>query len=313
VPGTPEATLRLPIEDPPQVPWETDLDNWVRIDRSEGRDVTEQLQAAIDAAAQTGKTTVYFSRGEGNNRFRISAPIRVHGSVNRIIGMNILLEIEDRPAFEDSAAFVLEDLDHDAFIFERFFQIGGWDRPNVHAIENRTDATVILRNLNFTSYGHMPRPGGRWFLDDASPGRGEPLTALEGEQVWARQFNPESPRGDAMILVDGGTLWLLGIKTEGRSTHVEVRNGGRAEVLGGVSYQSWDNQDFDPPVFIVDDDSQLSATLGFYHWQQPFTTIVRQQHVGETLELPRRGLPGYHLPMFRAGGGGDAGDRDQGR
>ena len=38
-----------------------------------------------------------------------------------------------------------------------------------------------------------------------------------------------------MVTVDAGTLWLLGLKTEGRATHIAAVNGAKVESLGGVS------------------------------------------------------------------------------
>jgi hypothetical protein len=64
------------------------------------------------------------------------------------------------------------------------------------------------------------------------------------------------------IEVDGGQLWILGLKTEGRARHIVARNGAKVELLGGVSYQSWDKQPTDPPMFTVTN-SDASFTFGF--------------------------------------------------
>jgi hypothetical protein len=293
------ATLRLPIQDAPDLPWDNDMDHWVRVDTNDGRDITQRLQQAIDQAAERGQTTIYLVSERGHGNPQLTSPVRFHGSVNRLVGMHRMLEIIEGPAFEDSAAMIFEDLDSDVFVIERFFGIGGWDRPNVVALDNRTDATMVLRNARFSAYISEPDPGGRWFLDDASPGRNRPMLIGEGQQVWARQFNPESPL-EEMVHVDGGTLWIMGFKTEGRATHVRVTNGGRVEVLGGVSYQSWGNPPTDPPMFIFDETSSGSLTLGFYHHNRPFETVVEQARGNQTRELPRQDLRGYHLPLFRA-------------
>ena len=102
-----------------------------------------------------------------------------------------------------------------------------------------------------------------------------------------------------MIVVDGGQLWILGLKTEGRARHIIARNGARVELLGGVSYQSWGNQPIDPPMFTVIN-SDASFTFGFYHWNLPFTTIVEETVGSETRTLLRRDLTNYHLPLYRA-------------
>jgi hypothetical protein len=106
-----------------------------------------------------------------------------------------------------------------------------------------------------------------------------------------------------MIEVDGGQLWILGLKTEGRARHVVATGGARVELLGGVSYQSWGKQPIDPPMFTVVD-SDASFTFGFYHWNLPFTTIVEETAGSETRTLPRRDLTDYHLPLYAARGAG---------
>jgi hypothetical protein len=114
-----------------------------------------------------------------------------------------------------------------------------------------------------------------------------------------------------MIEVDGGQLWILGLKTEGRATHIIAKNGAKVELLGGVSYQSWGNQPLDPPMFKVTN-SDASFTFGFYHWNLPFTTIVEETVGNEPKMLLRKDLTNYHLPLFRASGATKAGDRTGG-
>jgi hypothetical protein len=65
----PGSLLRAVFSDPPPVPWETNLSNWVCAnDHSaklgDNRDDTAAIQAAIDAVAAAGKTVVYL-RGIG--------------------------------------------------------------------------------------------------------------------------------------------------------------------------------------------------------------------------------------------------------
>jgi hypothetical protein len=102
-------------------------------------------------------------------------------------------------------------------------------------------------------------------------------------------------------------LWILGLKTEGRARHIVARNGAKVELLGGVSYQSWDKQPIDPPMFTVID-SDASFTFGFYHWDMPFTTIVEETRGGATKKLLRTELMNYHLPLYRACGAAKPGE-----
>jgi hypothetical protein len=296
-------TLRLPVKETPEVPWETDLSRWVKVEWSKaGEDVGEALQAAIDRAAKEGKTTIYFPRRPRTYDYpKFARAIRVHGTVNRIIGMSNIVDLSDPGGRLEGgqAVFTFENLAGPAVVVERFFLLGGWKGPRkAFMFENKSGKALVLRNLGISSRLKKASSGGECFIEDVpAPG----LFLGPGEKCWARHYNPESPEAD-MIEVDGGHLWILGLKTEGRARHVVARNGAKVELLGGVSYQSWGKQPIDPPMFTVVN-SEASFTFGFYHWNQPFTTIVEETLGGETRTLPRKDLENYHLPLYRSGAG----------
>ncbi len=295
--GSDPKSLRLPIVETPEVPWENDPEKWIFVRGERGEDVTMQLQKAIDDGADGSKSTVCIA----GNRLRITGPIRVHGSINRIIGMaNVVDVVNADNRFEDGkhAVFTFEDLTSDVLIVERFFLLGGWDAPkNIAMFANRSGKVIVVKNVNQRGITKRPEPGNTWFFEDFSPAREATLPVGKGEKVWCRQLNTETPKVD-MVSVDGGQLWILGLKTEGRTTHIKASNGAKVELLGGVSYQSWKNQAFDPPVFDVND-SEASFTIGFYHWNQPFSQIVSETSDGQTKTLGRGELNPYHLPIYR--------------
>jgi hypothetical protein len=296
-------SLRLPIKETPEVPWETNLAKWQKVDWSKaGEDIGETLQNAIDRAAKEGKTTIYFPRRARTYDYpKFTRPIRVHGSVNRILGMSNIIDIADpsgRLQSGEQAVFTFEDLKSPAVVVERFFLLGGWKGPRkAYMFDNQSGKALVLRNMGMSGLIKKPTPGGECFIEDL------PVSGLflgQGEKCWARQYNPESPEAN-MIEVDGGQLWILGLKTEGRARHIVARSGARVELLGGVSYQSWDKQPIDPPMFTVTN-SDASFTFGFYHWNLPFTTIVEETVKGDTRALPRKDLQDYYLPLYRAAG-----------
>ncbi len=294
--GAKPATLRLPIKETLEIPWEMDMAKWVKVAPGE-----DGLQAAIDQAAAAGKTTIYFPKiGKKQGKYVLTQPVRVHGSVNRIIGMENILWISPKLPIGGVAITFAEDL-KGPIVFERFFNVlkyGGWkglrDR---YLFESKSKYPIIVRNIAHGACRlKKPNPNQTWFLEDIATH----LRMAKGEKVWARQLNPESPKAN-MIEVDGGQLWVLGLKTEGRATHVLATNGAKVEILGGVSYQSWKKQPLDPPMFIVKDNAQASFTLGFYHHRTPFSTIVEETIGDQTRRLPRKSLVSYHLPVYRTG------------
>ena len=91
--------------------------------------------------------------------------------------------------------------------------------------------------------------------------------------AWARQLNPENE--GTHISVDGGSLWILGLKTERGGTLVEAKNGARVEVWGGFSYTTGAGKL--APMFTLDDSSS-----GLYRFREicfnndPFRMIVKR-------------------------------------
>lgn len=296
---TEATTLRLPIKETPEVPWETDLSKWVKVEWTEaGEDISEAFQGAIDKAAKENKSTVYIPRHPGGNGSpKFTRPIRIHGNVMRILGMSNILDIGDPDGrFKDRAAFTFDEISNQAVVFERFFLLGGWKcPPHVTFFENRSGKAIVVRNLTHQAKHKKPARSGEWFIEDVSANG---LEIGAGEKCWARHYNPESGM-EPLMKVDGGQLWILGLKTEGRETHVIAKNRAKVEVLGGVSYQSWGNQPSDPPMFKLTD-SDASFTLGFYHYDNPFETIVEETSKGITRKLPRKKLQNYHLPLYRS-------------
>ncbi len=298
--GAAPKSLRLPIVETPDIPWETDFSKWAFVEKS--GDITASLQRTIDEAAASGKTTICFPPGDSQST--ISGPIRVHGSINRIIAMATIVNITDPDGkLKDSAVFTFEDLSSPAIVVERFFLLGGWKCPtHITMFANHSKKKIVLKDMSVNGVTKKADPGGTWFIEDISPARESTLAIGKGETCYARQFNPESYKAD-MIDVDGGKLWILGFKSEGRATHLIARNGAQAEVLGGVSYQSWGKQPVDPPMFKVSD-SEVSVTFGMYNnSDSPFTTLIEETQQGQSKSVLRKAVPDF-LPILRAGNGG---------
>lgn len=115
-------------------------------------------------------------------------------------------------------------------------------------------------------------------------------------------MNPENDT--VKVTNDGGTLWILGLKTERKGTLVETKNGGKTEVLGCFCYTTA-KEPHDGPMFVCTD-SVMTATAGETCFTgKPFATVVRETRNGETKELKRddaKGRPnGSLLTLFVSG------------
>jgi hypothetical protein len=116
--------------------------------------------------------------------------------------------------------------------------------------------------------------------------------------VWARQLDLEIQ--GAPILNDGGTAWFLGLKTKGVGTLIETKNGGRTEVLGGLSDSSAGRRA--EPLF-VSRDASISFTIAEVKvGSAPPTVLVREIRGREVRDLPAQDAPkrsgGVIVPLF---------------
>ena len=165
-------------------------------------------------------------------------------------------------------------------------------------MDDPSPRTLVLRRLAINFQGadayHGQGPG-TVFIEDVV-GR---YFRFHGQTVWARQFNPE---GDGLhVLNDGGTLWILGLKTEGGGTLLETRAGGRTELLGSFSYTV--GAHLPDPMFVIDNAQAALSFSEVCYTGQPFDTIVRETRGGETREM-KKAAPewGGHFTLFTSGG-----------
>ncbi len=229
-----DTSLNLPVEETPDVPWdaENNFEHWVNVGDfgaipDDARDDAAAVQRAIDEANRKGKTTVYFPFG----RYIFTETVRVWGSVRRIIGMGALLRIKNPLMSAKGPVFRLEQ-GQDVVVFERFIVRPHERGRQFDLIEHAAANTVVFK------YGHGRGgfyrnvvTGGRAFFEDWT----SYLRITGPQQIWARQWNPETPTGPLTRAVNnGGRLWVLLMKTEGDGVYIENKGGGRVEVLGAL-------------------------------------------------------------------------------
>ena len=237
-------TLNLPVEETPNFNDEN-LGNWARVDGS-GADDT----AAIQAALNSGKNTVYFPSGQ---EFKISGSVTVPSGVRRIVGFGAKIEATGGLNSGTGSAFRFL-AGGDSVTFEQFTLLPFNENP-FYWFEHGSTRTLIVKNVCRFG-GLMYRntvSGGKVFVEDTSGAR---VWDFNGQNVWARSLNTES-LGSPHVRSNGGSLWILGYKTEGAATCIESTNGSRTEVFGGQIYPL--NATTNTPIFnIVDSWASLA-------------------------------------------------------
>lgn len=253
-------SLRLPVEETPEFPPD-DPKAWAVVDAFGAdpggeRDSTAAIQKALDS----GASTVFLP---GN--YAISSTLVVRGNVRRILGTGGWVDYRKAvtPDFRVEAGTPA------AVTFEHFSHVNG-------GIENRTDRTLVLRSIGARVFS---RGTGTLFLEDVA---GHEL-AVKGQKVFARQLNIENE--GTHLLVDGGTAWVLGYKTERGGTLVHTRSGGRTEVFGTFSYTTTAGKL--APMFLTEDSSVFAYMDEVCYTNDPFAVLVRETRGKETRVVGR--------------------------
>jgi len=289
--GPPAPPLRLPVRETPEVPWD-DLADWIAPQRfgaaaDDGEDDSRAIQAAIDS----GKPTVYLPRGS----YHVGETVVLRGKVRRLIGCKARIHVAGELRGRKQPVFKLGDGDEPVVVVEEI--ITDFSRGPYWFMEHEGARTLVMRSLGINFQGahaYHGRGAGTVFLEDVV-GR---WFRFGDQTVWARQFNPE---GDGTHVVnDGGTLWILGLKTEGGGTLVETRGGGRTEVLGGFSYSV--GRIDESPMFLVDNARASVSFAEVCFTRKSFPVIAREIRGGRTREM-RKDDPRWRgsFTLFSAG------------
>lgn len=255
--------LIKPIAEP-KVPMPSKAEDWVCANDfgaqiGDDQDDSPAFQKAIDVAAAKGATTVYLlpSKGGDPNWYIMKTDARVHGSVQRVMGLSFTRILGGESGSsnypENLSKFVVDDDPAGARVVV-FQNLQVFAPSPSFGIEVRSTNRVVV--CQTTGGTIIARPGTTVFMNNCV---GHCFQEA-GSTVWARQWNTEG--GPAKVGVntrnDGGQLWIFGMKTEGKSTKVATLNGGRTEILGVHNYNTEGVSD-ETPFFLVRNGSMSVA------------------------------------------------------
>lgn len=285
----PQYALYLPIEDAPELPWDPPSAWSSPLQFGSLPNERKDASAAIQAAIDSGATTVYLPNGS----WTIRKTVEIRGKVRRIIGCEarIITEVPGgRPAFRimpgSSPILRIERLD--------------LDPPQTPFLEKASSGTLILADI--FGAGLIWSAKGDLFIEDVASML--PWTLPAGARVWARQWCVEV--NGTKIINDGATAWILGLKTEHPGTLVDTRNQGKTELLGAlcVSNGTWKLD----PMFRIDNASATFSVGETSLNGTPFSSIVVETRNGLTRSLSSQGISqdlplpgrigGIALPLF---------------
>ncbi|MGL4463772.1 MAG: glycosyl hydrolase family 28-related protein [Planctomycetia bacterium] len=274
----PAKSLRLPVEETPTVPWD-DPAEWAVVDKfgadpTGGKDSSTAAQKAIDS----GATTVFFP-----GFYSFEKPVKIRGKVRRVLGCGAWIDY----LAKSKPDFIVAGGSADVVVIEHFAPING-------GLRIETDRTVVLRSVE-TRIDHQGK--GKLFLEDVATGE---VKLKPGHRLWARQLNVENE--GTHVSNDGGSLWVLGYKTERGGTLLHAKQKARSELFGNFSYTTTAGKL--APMFVTDGEASTFAFFNEVCYSgDPFAVLIKETRkkivkeikAGEGTTTPYVGVPGTPL------------------
>ncbi len=276
-------TLRLAVKETPEVPWDP-LNRWASPLQFGGRpDDTRDDSAAIQAAIDSGASTVYLPNGT----WVINAPVEIRGNVRRFLGCEAKVFLG---GLQGGPALKVMGPTNQPLVIERL-EVEPANKVLIQHEVNRPLVVASCLGANVT----WPGPGELFLEEVQSAG---PLRMSSGQKLWARSWanSFEGPK----LVNDGGEAWLFGLKTALGGTLIETTGGGKTELLGGLCNSSgvWKAD----PMFRIRDSSAVFIIGESSFNTTPYQTIATEVRGAQTRALV---VPGptvdQPLPM-RVGG-----------
>lgn len=246
--GSREGALKLPIEETPLAP-DIPIDEWVNLSRFADRKVGDDWGPAVQAAIDSGARLLY---APANLPLRFATPIKLRGRVERIIGFGgewswlpTVWKDPGRREQRDQSSGPPPIVIFDDSNSERTVWI---DRLGIQSMHHASRGALVLRSSSPGRYT-TGREGGKLFLEDVG---GADWHFDHAQNVWARQWNPESHAAGPCIHSRGAAIWALGFKTEYESQKLLAETGAKTEILGAFIYPIgkipadrpiWENRD----------------------------------------------------------------------
>jgi hypothetical protein len=173
----------------------------------------------LQATMNSGKHTIYFPSGPylAYNEADLTVP----DSVDRIVGFSSVINGSPSGKNGGGIRLIVSSNSSVPLVIEQF----GYGIK----VDHRGSRPVVIKN---GKYIYSSSSGaGKLYLEDVDI---EGFTIHQGQQVWVRQLDDEL--NGTKITNAGGSLWILGLKTERPGTVINTTSGGKTELLGGLIY-----------------------------------------------------------------------------
>ncbi len=239
--------FKVHIRETPEPVWD-DTSQWVSPTHY-GADASGNSDAssAFEQAITSGKTTLYLPNG----KYRIDSEVEISGNIRRIIGCEANLQ--------GDGTLKITDGEYDTLWIERLD--GSYhDTKILHA----SSRTLVMKDMIDVEYD--AENAGDLYMEDVCSG---PHIFIN-QNVWARQLNNETDT--TKITNNGGSVWILGLKTEKNGTVLRNVNNATTEILGGELYPS---SEVPPEPAFINENSQIRISISETLYKGHYLDIIK--------------------------------------
>lgn len=272
---SPEQSLKLPIEETPDY-HDNNLNNWANV----------KDYPSIQAAMNSGKSTVYFPMGQ----YKVDEVIEVPATVNKIVGFESFINLDQKDL--QATISITEDSRQPLIIESLLF--------DNTVIEHNASRTLAIKHSKLNSQNKFKsyHGSGKLFLEDVQMR----LQVNKNQQVWARQLNSETLLEEKTKIINtGGSLWILGLKTEGKGTVIKTKNAGKTELLGTLIYpvKEFDEAEKLEAAFVNDESKHsLIYSISAYGADRNYDIQVQETRRDKTKKLYSQEVEDLIVPLF---------------
>ena len=263
--GGPPTSLALPVEQVPTGVWFDAATQWASVE-SYRTDAEPTDTAAAQTALNSGNPVVVFPKGSYSTQ-----PLSVPATVQRVDLLYTQLDSGGEFDITEPSSSPI------------FFENGSGPTYSV-VVKAQRDVVIRMGGNLFHNPTNLPV---RLYIENGGGGYDADFVPSQG-RVWARGLDIEY-RTNAQFVATGGSLWVMGYKTEGNATVLSATAASQAEVLGGYTWLP--SAPTNP--MIVNQGSSVSFVGTQTSDNYTFAPVVSETQSASTKTVGKSSFPGY--------------------
>jgi hypothetical protein len=243
---------------------------------------TSSLQPLLNS----GASTIYFPFGSYLSY--AETKVTVPDSVKRIVGFSSVIFGDPAGANGGGIRLVVNSNAATPLFIEQF--------GHGLKVEHHGSRPIVVKDA-FVTYSSAPGAG-NLFMDDVEA---VGFVVQNGQHLWARQLNMEG--NGTKLGNQGGSVWVLGLKTEGTGTVVDSSQGGQSEILGSLIYPATAVSPTDIAFRSSNANASYLYSESVYCASCGYSIQIQETCSSKTAQVTSNPSTGFRMPLFEGSGG----------